>query len=202
MSDPGRDRPPPETPDAGATNRGVALDRRRPSHRGSASRDGDPRRGWPPSSERTRERRAGSLQPHRTRADGPGTGPGPGQTDRRTELVGRSRVQQRAADPAGRLSSSGGDPPLTRGRRRLRRTVLLVLLTLAVLVVAAAVFVGVQLRRPVPRPVLQGAVPAAMTVAGPVPRLPWPAAAESAVAIPVSAPSDRPGRRRRFLSPA
>jgi hypothetical protein len=53
----------------------------------------------------------------------------------------------------------------------------------AVLVVAAAVLVGVQLRRPVPRPALHSAVPATMTVAGPIPRLPWRASVESAVAV-------------------
>ncbi len=51
------------------------------------------------------------------------------------------------------------------------------------LAVAAAVFVGVQLSRPVPRPVLQSALPAERTVAGAIPSLPWPASAESAVAI-------------------
>lgn len=60
---------------------------------------------------------------------------------------------------------------------------LLVFLAVVVIAAAAAVFVGVQLRRPLPRPVLQGAVPAAVTVAGPVPRMPWPSGVESAVAV-------------------
>ncbi len=59
----------------------------------------------------------------------------------------------------------------------------LVFLAAAVVAVAAAVFVGVQLRRTAPEPLLQSAVPAAVTVAAPVPRLPWPASVESAVAV-------------------
>jgi D-alanyl-D-alanine carboxypeptidase (penicillin-binding protein 5/6) len=83
----------------------------------------------------------------------------------------------------GRARSRRG---LHRSRRRPRilRTVLLVVLAAALVAVAAAVFVGVQLRRSVPRPVLHSAVPATATVSGSVPaRVPWPASAESAVAV-------------------
>jgi D-alanyl-D-alanine carboxypeptidase (penicillin-binding protein 5/6) len=65
----------------------------------------------------------------------------------------------------------------------VRRTLLLILLAVAVIVVAAAVLAGVQLRRTVPRPELQSAVPAAVAIPGTVPSLPWPAAEQSAVAI-------------------
>jgi D-alanyl-D-alanine carboxypeptidase (penicillin-binding protein 5/6) len=58
-----------------------------------------------------------------------------------------------------------------------------VLLAAGLVAVAAVVYAGIQLRRPVPPPVLHSAVPAAVTVAGPVPRLPWPASVESAVAV-------------------
>lgn len=115
-------------------------------------------------------------------------------------LTALGRAQAQAKRTAGPSSSVGpvfgGSRPARRGRfrsrrgshrskrqRRLLRNILLVVLAVAVVAVAAAVFVGVQLRRSVPAPALQSAVPAAVTVTGPVPRLPWPAAAESAVAV-------------------
>ncbi len=182
MSDPGRDRPPPETPDAvppiaGSPSTGDG----RPTAEAPAGTVIHVGGGHRPP----REPESGELAPYNRTAHG-------------LTALGRAQAQaKRTAGPSssvGPVFSSGRQTRRGGSRRRggihrsprprpLRRTVLLVLLTLAVLVVAAAVFVGVQLRRPVPRPVLQGAAPAAMTVAGPVPRLPWPAAAESAVAI-------------------
>ncbi len=49
--------------------------------------------------------------------------------------------------------------------------------------ILAAVFVVVQLLRPVPQPALRSTAPASETVRGPAPTLPWPHQGEAAVAV-------------------
>jgi serine-type D-Ala-D-Ala carboxypeptidase (penicillin-binding protein 5/6) len=71
----------------------------------------------------------------------------------------------------------------SRQRRLLRRVAFRLALAIAGLVVVAAVLVGVQARRAVPKPVLHQALPAATTVVAPVPVLPWPHSGEAAVAV-------------------
>ncbi len=131
-----------------------------------------------------REPETGEVAPYNRTADG-------------LTALGRAQAQaKRTAGPSSSVGPVFGSSRQTRrgGRRRrgahrsrrpgrLRRAVLLVFLAVAVIAVAAVVLAGIQWRRTVPRPVLQSAVPAAITVAGPVPRLPWPAAVESAVAV-------------------
>lgn len=72
-------------------------------------------------------------------------------------------------------SRRGGLP----GGVRLRRALALVV----VVALLAAVFVGAQLARGVPRPVVRVALARAVVVPGPPPVLPWPRGGEAAVAV-------------------
>jgi D-alanyl-D-alanine carboxypeptidase (penicillin-binding protein 5/6) len=127
----------------------------------------------------------GRAQARTGRTAGPSSsvGPvfGPSGRRRRRRLGRTGRLGRRRARPDGWPARPGAHR--SRRQRRVLRTIFLVFLAAAVVAVAAAVFVGVQLRRSVPQPVLHSAVPAAVAVAAPVPRLPWPASVESAVAV-------------------
>jgi serine-type D-Ala-D-Ala carboxypeptidase (penicillin-binding protein 5/6) len=127
--------------------------------------------------------------------ENPVASPVPDGSDRPPGPTGRPRRTRRAQRRERRWRTRGGGRSRRAGRagrrglhrsrrsRRLVRATLIVVVAAAAIVALAAGFVAVQLRRSAPRPVLQSSVPAPVTVAGPVPRVPWPRSGESAVAV-------------------
>ena len=84
------------------------------------------------------------------------------------------------------MTGASTRPPLlkplgpTRTRRGLRRAIVIVLV---LLVLAAAAFVGFQLARGVPSPVVHSTVPVSLRAPGAPPALPWPAKGQAVVGL-------------------
>ena len=114
------------------------------------------------------------------------------RSTRRTRRTGRAQRSGPSRRPGGGGRSQRAERRGRRGRRglhrsrrpsRLLRAAVVVGVAAATIVALAAGLVAVQLRRTVPRPVLHRTIPATVTVAGPVPRVPWPRSGESALAV-------------------
>jgi D-alanyl-D-alanine carboxypeptidase (penicillin-binding protein 5/6) len=86
------------------------------------------------------------------------------------------------------LVTPPGDPPAAgrrHGRKRGHRRIAVAIAIVVALLLSTAGWAGAQrINRPLAPPVIQSGVPAALTVAGSSPALPWPAKGQGAVSIP------------------
>ncbi len=103
------------------------------------------------------------------------------------------------------MTGASTRPPLlkplgpTRTRRGPRRAIVIVLV---VIVLAAVAFVGFQLARGVPSPVVHSTVPVSLRAPGAPPALPWPAKGEAVVGLAGQGALGSSGGTHPYRSPA